>query len=820
MPNSNTIPTTNNDVQVVPNQENEVQKDIKMDTTTFVNDAIVKVNNTAHVYHLPDGFLKTSYGGIIDQSLKAFLEKPIVFASGSFQTTDSFATFFNNWAMPYSLLTGSSANIWLSKLKGFYGIRMTLKFTITVNADPFQQGRYILAWVPLAGAANDTTKYGLTLNQSLCSLVQRTTVPHVEIDLNNDTVAELTIPFVSVRNYWNLAEAFSSNRLTDLGILALYPYEPLVSPAGSTIASFTIYASMTDVELYGAASPESGLDESSELSNTLNNANTFLKDTKILSRGSSALGQVAKYAGDFVSLFAPAAITAPLYTASWIMNSASNIAKLHGYSKPTQGDAALKVTVRTNPNHSTVDGDCDAAPLGMMASTGVASMPGLAGTKYDEMSYVSIATRPAWFKTETWSTTDGVGAFSSTNINHYYGISQSGNDMCQPISLLSLMHSYVRGGIRIRVKFVKTKFHSGRISFSFFPTGSIDLTGNDAYVNRWIIDLRTQNEVVMDIPFISDRQWILAGEKFGVLKASIVSKLVAPANVSGSIKLLYEVSALEDIEYALPGPLNQSLIVATPQSGLYDEGKSVDGELGAGNLVKDPILSTASTVGEKIVSVRTYLRRFFPFRGMVGDATSLSKFNLHYNSIVTDTIPALPTPTTDTFPTDPWGILARCYAISRGGMRYRFMNGAGNTVPTTVSLTVNYPTTDATTTVSSVDGLTGIYTGYSRVYQQCTNNSTVTVEVPQYTTVFGRATADLWTTGAATCKYKVNGRGCSTIVHALPLSVTCPANQAGFENTSVFRAMADDGDLMCFVSVPPIRDVTTLRIGSWAGALS
>jgi hypothetical protein len=62
---------------------------------------------------------------------------------------------------------------------------MTLKFTIAVNADPFQQGRYILAWVPLAGAAHDGTKYGLTINQKLCSLVQRTTVPHVEIDLNN-----------------------------------------------------------------------------------------------------------------------------------------------------------------------------------------------------------------------------------------------------------------------------------------------------------------------------------------------------------------------------------------------------------------------------------------------------------------------------------------------------------------------------------------------------------------------------------------------------------------------------------------------------------
>lgn len=572
--------------------------------------------------------------------------------------------------------------------------------------------------------------------------------------------------------------------------------------------------------MYGAASPESGLTEKNELAQTLNNANSFLKETKVLSRGSSALGQIAQYSGDFLSLFSPAIITKPLYTASWILNSASDVLKLHGYSKPTQGDSTLKVSVRTAQNHSTVDGDSDAAPLGMMSSTGVASMPGLAATKYDEMSYVSIATRPAWFKTVTWATSDGVGNLTDTNIGHYYGIAQSGNDMCQPISLLTLMHSYVRGGIRIKVKFVKTKFHSGRLAFSFFPTNTIDLITTDAYVNRWIVDLRTQNEITMDIPFISDRQWILAGEKFGVLRTNIVSKLVAPATVSSSIKLLFEVSALEDIEYAVPGPFNQSIVIATPQSGLYDEGKSMDSTIGDAKVEKDPLLSTASCIGEKIVSARTFLRRFFPVRGLVGSATGAYKWNNRYNSIIADAIPVLNTATTDTIPTDPWGILARCYAISRGGMRYRFINGAGNTVPSTVSLTVNYPTADTEVMTTSVNSLNSIYTGYSRIYQQCTNNSVITVEVPQYSTIFGRPTADLWSSVNATTKYKVNGRGCSTVVHAIPLSVSLPANQDGFENTSVFRAMADDGDLMCFVSVPPICDVTTLRIGTWAGALS
>lgn len=817
--------TTTNDVEQsnnsnsVPNEQIVREQNVTDDTTTFINSAVLKTNDTSYVYSLPHDFIKTSYGGVIDQSLTAFLEKPIVFATGNFQTTDTFSTFFNNWNMPYSLLTASAADIWKQKLKGFYGMRMTMKFTIAINGDPFQQGRYILGWVPMAGAAYDGIKTALSYNQHLCSLVQRTTVPHVEVDVNTDSMAELVIPFVSVKNFYNLQEIFSATHQTVLGTLSLYPYEPLASPAGSTTVSYTIYASLHDVELFGAASPESGLVETSELANKLHNANTFLKSTKVISKATGAASQVAKYAGDFMSLFAPQSLTAPLYSVAWVMNAAKDVAKLHGYSKPTQGDSSMKVTLRNNINHSTVDGDSDAIGLGMCASNGVVAVPGLASSKYDEMSYVSIATRPAWFKTETWALTTPVGAFSTTNINHYYGVLQSGNDMLQPLSLLSLMHTYVRGGIRIKVKFVKTKFHSGRIAFSFYPVGNgINLTGNSAYVNRWIVDIRTQSEITMDIPFISDRQWCLSGENFGILKADIVSALVAPATVPSSIKLLYEVSALEDIEFATPGPFNQAMIIATPQSGLYDESE-VNGVLGGASVIKDPLLSTATTVGEKLVSTRAYLRRFFPFRGMQGNATGTKKFNSYFNSIVTDALPVLDTATSDFIASDPYAILSRCFAISRGGTRFRFINGGGNTVPSTISLTINYPSSDTSTIVDSSAGLTGIYTGYSRAYQQCTNNSTITVEVPQYTTVFGRATADTWTSGAATTKYKINGRGATTVVHALPASLTLPANQAGFENTSVFRAMADDGDLMCFVSVPPIRDVTGLRIGSWSGTL-
>jgi len=147
--------------------------------------------------------------------------------------------------MPLAAFNSTQGQLWKNKLTGFYGIRMDMRFRIVINANRFQQGRYIIGWVPLAGISPTTSNFKAVFvnNMHMATLVQRTTVPHVEFDLATETSAELLIPFVSTQNFWPLNSAISGNDVSSLGYLSLYPYSPLVSPAGSTVASYTLYVS-------------------------------------------------------------------------------------------------------------------------------------------------------------------------------------------------------------------------------------------------------------------------------------------------------------------------------------------------------------------------------------------------------------------------------------------------------------------------------------------------------------------------------------------------------------------------------------------------
>ena len=72
MPNTtNQNVEQNNNSNSVPNEQVVQEHNVTDDTTTFINNAVLKTNDTSYVYSLPHDFIKTSYGGVIDQSLTA-----------------------------------------------------------------------------------------------------------------------------------------------------------------------------------------------------------------------------------------------------------------------------------------------------------------------------------------------------------------------------------------------------------------------------------------------------------------------------------------------------------------------------------------------------------------------------------------------------------------------------------------------------------------------------------------------------------------------------------------------------------------------------
>ena len=772
-----------------------------LDTTTFVDDGTMVTNDTSHFVRINDMYFKNSDNMVSEQSIIDFLKKPIVLTNGSFSTTDTF-TFLNFYDLPYAALTSTQGLLWMQKLAGYFGIRMTMRARIVVNANKFQQGRYCMGWVPFCGGTYNAVKNLNHFNMHVNTLVQRTTIQHVELDLNNDTSAELVIPFSSVRNFYPINEALGATRQTVLGYLSVYPYSPLSCVSGSTTASYTIYISFEDVELIGAASAQSGLPDK-ELSNKFNGPL------------SSPLSAVSRGFKEFESI---PLLSSYATSVSWIADRLARTAKIFGFSKPTQGDSMIKTIPLSGPNHSTVDGDSDARSVGLLSKPGVTQVVGLSGNDFDEMDFSFIARKFAWFNTTNWPTSATTGNLVSFDVTPANYLVSGSYAHFTPLMFVSKFFVSWRGSIKYRFKFVKTQFHSGRLSFTFYPTqGTISYTGGPQYVHRWIVDIRDTSEIEIVVPYIADTQYKDVFQKTGVLSVDIVDPLVAPGTVQTSISILVETAGGDDYEVAIPSAYNYSPSIVSPQSGVPKAYNIMTGTIGSSQVNADPNIASSVAIGEKVSNFRAFLKRFSRIRPNTGANTSTLLLNSPGVAMIPDFIPVIATtPGTDYWQPDITAVIAMCYGMWRGGIRVRDVLSKGMLTTTSLSpMNATYGSVEAAVdqtvpAVSSAAGLSfsSVAYGYSVVLQEPDKNGVITCEVPQYTNGYGRAISDCWADGTALNKYYGGSVGTSggylffnAPIAGFGAGVT---PRPGYTVHNLFRSLADDGSFSNFISVPPM----------------
>lgn len=818
----------------IPSKDPEVVRDVTVQeatgqtsvqsTTKFTEDSNKVVNDTDYDVHISDLITRMNDTQATEQSLLDFLSKPVIISSGNFSTTDTYS-FLNTQLMPSAAFAATQAIVWREKLRGYFGIRMDMKFKIVVNANRFQQGRYCLGWVPLAGAdsnlSNLKTLYYVS-NTHLSTIVQRTTVRRVEFDLNQDTTAELTIPWCSVKSYYPLNNVTSSTTYGELGALSLYPYVPMSSPAGSTIASYTIYCSLTNIHLVGAASPQSGgpkrtravnKSADSELSNTLN-------------------GPVSGPARKF-GQFASAVATLPIPYLSevatgvgWIAEGVACVASAFGYSKPSQGDSQVKFQLLQAPNNANVDGDSDARSLAYQTKPGVNMVYGIANTEYDEMAFSYISRIYSNYVILTWPTSnlaDSVLFDMPIRLSSYVRSTAGSVVHHSPVAFVGSFFNYWRGSLKVRIKFVKTEFHSGRISIAHFPADAVaNNVGNQAYVNREIIDIREHNEVELIIPFIHDTMWASYTDLIGTLRISVVDRLVAPDTVSPSVSYLVEVCGGDDFDVAVPSnALDWIPLGIVPQSGLpTNVDKIVASDIGNSSVTGDYFSASALAIGDHVTNFRALLKRFHPISPSNVALASTEKLNRKVLRFYGDSVNVLSaTPSTDHILPDKFSTIASCYSIYRGGYVIRDVidtglveTVAGRQSPAMVVAGLTESPNDYTN--PCLTATTGVITNNAlpKVYQDISLNPVVTLEIPQYSSSIGRSMVDImnFDGGAATFRYNARSTSSSTgmaVQVALPDAAVPSGTAPDVALQSlhhVSRILADDGSFHGFVSIPPM----------------
>jgi hypothetical protein len=575
-------------------------------TTTFVEDGAKVVGSFGNT------MTYSNYGGTFT-GVTDFLAKPYILSSGSWSTADV----RNTPIFGLTLTNAAFPAVWSNKLAGFKLMRGVMNFKLTINANPFQQGKLMMAWKPpgLPAVRDKTTT---------ASMVMFSQLPNLEIDCR-DGVALFSVPYISPQSYYVNTGPGAGSTLP-LGSIEIRVLAPLqVGAGGSTSINYSLYWWFSELELVAPIVPQS------RTGRIKAKTVKFSEEAKPkISDGLNGLATLATVA-EGVPLLAP--LAGPV---AWAARVGSKIASAFGWSKPTLDSNTQPVMKNVNRTMANADGNDSLPYLGLNNDSRLQIRDDLSVYPEDEMSMRFLLSRWSFVTAFIWSASDGpTTRVYSANVgpNTLYdagttiinGVTANWR-VGPPVWYLAQFFQFFRGGIEVCFKIVKTDFHTGRVQISYTPnpTNSVTLpntTTTGVYALREIVDLRTSSEIHLTLPYLSSTIWQNLKDGYdmlGALSVDVINELRAPETCAQSVVVLVYYRAASDFEYAAPCLPNYNtyqppLLI---QSGVEEVVMQSGKEEAISETIGDTILPNYNTQftelsqGESITSIKQLLNRY------------------------------------------------------------------------------------------------------------------------------------------------------------------------------------------------------------------
>jgi len=756
-----------------------------------------------------------------DMSVEEFLMKPIIVGSGSLATTDNPSS-FPNIPVPSTLYAYSQI---FDKLKGSMIARFDMEFTLQVNANPFQQGRYMLTYLPIGGTCSNSQTSDSWNAMHKFSPTQRTQLSHVEIDLACQTSVKFTVPFTSIHNGYYV-DANSSFEF-DAGFIQIIPYVSLsTGSGGSSSASYTLWASLKNVKRAIAVIPQSGKAYSKSKS-----SNSSMQEAQKAGVGpiETTARQVSKVAGYLTAVPLLSEFAGPI---KWAADIGANVAAVFGWSRPLNCEADKKMVTDAMYNWSHYDAIDNSKLLAYSIKNEVENLDGFAGTSIDELHFDTFLGINSWFGSFDWSTSRTADAYLygfqvSPDTFKYVCNDQHGYSVTNytPVSYMATLFGRWRGDLILTMKFVKTNFHSGRVSVSFAPYvgrlgGPTVNLASSSYLNRTIIDVRECSEYSLTIPYMAiDPYTDCYGSNLtGFLDIRVLDPLTAPASVNSTITVLLEIRAAAGFEFAIPTANNITPIINTGIAAIAHSGEAYDtdpcqkyqSQIGASHYQAPSMAASTSCIGERISSLRQMLRipQFYTTAPTLAPVNDYIRIFPFATSVVYSGTSVI---AWDGFNCDLVSQLQSMFLMQRGGMRYKVLAKLTEDLPMSNVVTYFSVLNEGSTSgyMQPIGYGTTDYLGHTIhdnypiaggpfAIHNVGTRSGIEVQIPQYAKTHSRACVDsmmnsaLWTEMA---------RGNKNVV----LNIVNPMGLV--LGTNIARCGADDYTLGGFVSIPPMVSV-------------
>jgi hypothetical protein len=567
-----------------------------------------------------------------DYSLGEFLSRPTKIAH---YTVTPGAPFTSDTIYPWQLYMTNSRIA--KKLDNYSYIQAKLHIKVIVNSTPFIYGSLALSYQPL----QEFTPFN---DYELIGVTQR---PTIWIDLSSSLGGEMVLPFFYYKNWLPLKE---SDDIRKMGAFDIYQVvQALIANAGITSTpSFTVYAWMEDVRLYGntvdlaVQASESG--PVSSVASTVAKASSYFSEIPIIGRFAKSINIGATAVGAIASMFG--------FTNHPVISDVSPYKSLpfHAFSSAHISNVVDKLTLDPH-NELTISPETVGLPQG------------------DELAISYLTSIPALLALPTWGTTS-----ASTTLLFAANVTPT---LCQtdtstanqttvhdtPMGNVSRLFSNWRGDLVFHFRLVKTPYHKGRLIVNYDPTGDIVTTAdNNNVVQTLIVDIAESSEFVIRVPYMAPQNFLKVRDTLvtdyainggalttynddfhnGRLTVRVLNNLTAPLDTA-TVTLQCFVYAAENYELSNPTPIE----VGGPMNFETIQASETNVELSRNSirtveLFPDIIYHTMGkshptpehiydiSMGERVASVRELLRRTeFLNTERVFDGTTGTSHNIY-----------------------------------------------------------------------------------------------------------------------------------------------------------------------------------------------
>lgn len=547
-------------------------------------------------------------------SLEAeWFERPVQVGSGTLPTTNGL--FFSHTPQPTSFPA-----IWQDKMAAYLGIRFTAVYTVVFSVTPFHAGLLRASWEPI------TARGALTFDRS--STVTSFTLPGDCMNLQEYTSLCMSCPWSNNVPFQNTTGIFTYAS----GTFRMHQIVPVISPSGSEAPTYTVFLHLEDLEFIGPTAqvwsnvqPQSGVLDviqstyvsgkkrtqqfirSRTTAGKVAAAKGIVEDLRSSRAISTVLGAGASVATAMSSIPLISSIAAPT---GWMLRVAANTAARWGFSKPEVNAPLTRVYHTPNAFENNATGEDPAANLSLFHDLALPPMDPT-GCMVDEQSFPYVCSVPGLVsRFSITNQTAGTNVYSATvspssaywqsdsrvlvPLRERLAVLGTAPFPCfhmAPVGVVGSLCAYWRGDMVYTFRFIKTRFHTGRLVLAWYAGDNESgngsnvnqgLTGynfppySQSYVaDRVTIDLKECNEYTFRVPYTHLHPALNQQGYCGLLVVYVIDPIKAPATVTPGVQVVVSASMADPAFSGYTGvpfapTSNNTNNLFTPQSGVLN----------------------------------------------------------------------------------------------------------------------------------------------------------------------------------------------------------------------------------------------------------